>query len=97
MPGFVKYTELLRRISAILYITFRYHVALQLQVGPLLDWVASLRACTGYPDPTLVAQASYLNENKVRRGFSSIISLPPLSQLGLQLHFNVLLVCKIWF
>ena len=37
----------------------------EFQVGPLLDWVASLRACTGYPDPALVAQASYLNENKV--------------------------------
>ena len=40
-------------------------VTFEFQVGPLLDWVASLRACTGYPDPALVAQASYLNENKV--------------------------------
>ena len=42
------------------------NITFEFQVGPLLDWVASLRACTGYPDPALVAQASYLNENKVR-------------------------------
>ena len=34
------------------------------QVGPLLDWVASLRLCIGYPDVTLVEQARYLKEKK---------------------------------
>ena len=35
------------------------------QVGPLLDWVASLRLCIGYPDVTLVEQARYLKEKKM--------------------------------
>ena len=30
------------------------------QVGPLLDWVASLRYCVGYSDPILVEHARYL-------------------------------------
>ena len=35
------------------------------QVGPLLDWVASLRFCIGYPDVKLVEQARYLQEKKI--------------------------------
>ena len=35
------------------------------QVGPLLDWVASLRLCIGYPDVKLVEQARYLKEKKI--------------------------------
>ena len=35
------------------------------QVGPLLDWVASLRLCIGYPDVLLVEQARYLVEKKI--------------------------------
>ena len=35
------------------------------QVGPLLDRVASLRLCIGYPDVTLVEQARYLKEKKM--------------------------------
>ena len=35
-----------------------------LQVGPLLDWVASLRICIGYPDALLVERARYLNRKK---------------------------------
>ena len=35
------------------------------QVGPLLDWVASLRFCIGYPDVTLVQNARYLQQKKI--------------------------------
>ena len=35
-----------------------------LQVGPLLDWVASLRLCIGYPDAILVERARYLTLKK---------------------------------
>ena len=35
------------------------------QVGPLLDWTASLRLCIGYPDVTLVSQARYLKEKAI--------------------------------
>ena len=35
-----------------------------LQVGPLLNIVASMRMCVGYPDPVLVHEAKYLMENK---------------------------------
>merc|ERR1712014_431281 len=38
------------------------------QVGPLLEWVASLRYCVGYPDPSLVENARYL--------FSKLPKLP---------------------
>lgn len=34
------------------------------QVGPLLEWVASLRVCVGYPDAILVREAEYLIENR---------------------------------
>ena len=34
------------------------------QVGPLLDWVASLRLCIGYPDSLLVERARYLTLKK---------------------------------
>ena len=34
------------------------------QVGPLLDWVASLRLCIGYPDAILVERARYLTLKK---------------------------------
>ena len=34
------------------------------QVGPLLDWVASLRLCIGYPDSVLVERARYLTLKK---------------------------------
>jgi len=35
------------------------------QVGPLLDWVASLRFCIGYPDISLVENARYLQQKKI--------------------------------
>ena len=35
------------------------------QVGPLLDWIASLRYCIGYPDIKLVEHARYLKDKKV--------------------------------
>ena len=34
------------------------------QVGPLLDTVASMRMCVGYPDAVLVTEAKYLMEHK---------------------------------
>ena len=35
------------------------------QVGPLLDNVASMRMCVGYPDPVLLTEARYLIANKI--------------------------------
>ena len=35
------------------------------QVGPLLDNVASMRMCVGYPDPVLLTEAKYLIQNKI--------------------------------
>ncbi len=35
------------------------------QVGPLLDAVASMRMCVGYPDPLLVTEAKYMMQNKI--------------------------------
>ena len=35
------------------------------QVGPLLDNVASMRICVGYPDPVLLTEAKYLIANKI--------------------------------
>jgi len=32
-------------------------------LGPLLDWVANLRLCVGYPNKNLVAQAKFLIAN----------------------------------
>ena len=36
------------------------------QLGPLLDWVAGLRLCTGYPAHALVTQAAFLLEHRAR-------------------------------
>jgi len=36
------------------------------QLGPLLDWVAGLRLCVGYPAHTLVTQATFLHQNRSR-------------------------------
>jgi len=36
------------------------------QLGPLLDWVAGLRYCVGYPNMTLVKQATFILENMER-------------------------------
>jgi len=33
------------------------------QLGPLLDWVAGLRLCVGYPAKGLVEQAAFVTEN----------------------------------
>ena len=49
------------------------------QVGPLLDWVASLRLCIGYPDQDLVEQAAYIAEKKsvlqpeIRKFFNHVL------------------------
>jgi hypothetical protein len=36
------------------------------QLGPLLDWVAGLRLCVGYPANQLVKQAEFLKANQAR-------------------------------
>jgi len=38
------------------------------QLGPLLDWVAGLRLCVGYPNSQLVEQAKYILDNQDRIG-----------------------------
>jgi hypothetical protein len=47
-----------------LYLKFLLFLPLFTQVGPLLDWVASLRICIGYPDALLVERARYLDRKK---------------------------------
>lgn len=48
------------------------------QVGPLLDSVASMRMCVGYPDPLLVSEAKYLMSkrealpNEIKKFFNYI-------------------------
>jgi len=37
-------------------------------LGPLLDWVANLRLCVGYPSQSLVTQAKFIIENGERIG-----------------------------
>eukprot|EP00092_Neocalanus_flemingeri_P001505 GFUD01001606.1.p1 GENE.GFUD01001606.1~~GFUD01001606.1.p1 ORF type:complete len:1654 (-),score=563.80 GFUD01001606.1:789-5750(-) len=36
------------------------------QLGPLLDWVAGLRLCVGYPNMQLVQQATFIIQNMAR-------------------------------
>ena len=38
------------------------------QLGPLLDWVAGLRLCVGYPNSQLVEQARFIMDNQDRIG-----------------------------